>query len=90
MAKFYLRCFRSNPTKGDDGVWRARQSVDISMGVMSELEPKLLETLARGIQHNLNNELGNADCRRRKPCSTVTRREFSAAVNYSKLSSNSV
>ena len=54
MAKLYLRCFRSNPTKGDDGVWQARQSVEVSMGVMSELKPKLLETLARGIQYDLN------------------------------------
>jgi hypothetical protein len=56
MGKFFLRCFRSNPTKGDDGVWQARQSVDVSMGVMSDLKPKLLETLSRGIQYNLYNE----------------------------------
>lgn len=54
MAKFYLRCFRSNPAKGDDGVWRTRQSVDVSMGVIAELKPKLLETLTRGFQYNLN------------------------------------
>jgi hypothetical protein len=55
VAKFYLRPFRSNPVKGDDGVWRACQgSIDISMGVPTELKPKLLGTLARGVQHMLN------------------------------------
>jgi hypothetical protein len=57
MAKLSLRCFRSNPTKGYDGVWQARQSVDLSMGVMSELKPKLLETLAHGIQYIITNVL---------------------------------
>lgn len=52
MGKHYIRSFRSNPTKGDDGVWQARQSVDVSMGVTAELKPRLLEILARGVQHN--------------------------------------
>ena len=55
-AKQALRCFRSNPVKGDDGVWRARPSVDIMMGVLAELKPRLLETLARGIPYILDNE----------------------------------
>lgn len=57
VIKHYLRCFRSNPIKGDDGVWRARRSVDIAMGVEAELRPKLLETLGHGISFPLNNEL---------------------------------
>ncbi|KAG8217370.1 hypothetical protein J3R82DRAFT_5465 [Butyriboletus roseoflavus] len=56
VAKHYLRCFRSNPTKGDDGVWQARQSVDVSMGVIADLKPKLLETLGCGIKCVLDNE----------------------------------
>ncbi|KAG9318308.1 hypothetical protein JVU11DRAFT_392 [Chiua virens] len=55
VAKSYLRCFKSNPTKGDDGVWYPRQSIDISMGTTSELKPKLLETLAYGIPYMLDN-----------------------------------
>ena len=56
MFERYLKCFRSNPTKGDNGVWQARQSIDISMGVPAELKPKMLEALARGIQYMLNDQ----------------------------------
>lgn len=54
VAKLYLRCFRSNPTKGEDGVWRTRHSVDVSMGVMAELKLKILDALGRGVRYNLN------------------------------------
>ena len=55
VHKLFLRCFRSNPVKGDDGVWQARRSVEISMGVPAGLKPKLLETLSRGVRHMLDN-----------------------------------
>ena len=51
-----MRPFRSNPAKRDDGVWQARSSVDISMGVPAELKPKLLETLARGVRYMLDHQ----------------------------------
>ncbi|KIJ69609.1 hypothetical protein HYDPIDRAFT_79916 [Hydnomerulius pinastri MD-312] len=55
VAKYYFRPFRSNPVKGDDGVWRLRQgSVDVSMGVPAELKPKLLETFANGVHYMLD------------------------------------
>lgn len=49
IGELCLRYFRSNPVKGDDGVWQARHSVDLSLGVIAELKSKLLETLACGI-----------------------------------------
>jgi len=57
VYKGHLWCFRSNPIKGDDGIWRACQSVDVSMGVKVGLKPKLLETLGRGVSFLLNNEV---------------------------------
>ena len=56
MGKLYVRFFRSNPAKRDDGVWQARSSIDISMGVPVGLESKLLGTLAQGIRHMLNDQ----------------------------------
>ena len=56
VFKLYLRCFRPNPAKGDDGVWRAPQSVEISMGVPAGTKQKMLETLSRGVQYMLDNQ----------------------------------
>ncbi|KAH7889859.1 hypothetical protein F5I97DRAFT_603544 [Phlebopus sp. FC_14] len=55
LAKYYFRPFRSNPVKGADGIWHRRQGfVDISMGVPTELKPKILKTLADGLEPLLN------------------------------------
>ena len=56
-GKFFLRCFKPNPMKGVDGVWRVPQSVEITIGVPAELKPKLLETLSQGVRYMLDNEL---------------------------------
>ena len=49
--KFHLRTVKSNPMKGADGVWHARQgSIDISMGVPAELKSRILDILARGFE----------------------------------------
>ncbi|KAF8549000.1 hypothetical protein OG21DRAFT_1526104 [Imleria badia] len=56
IGKHCLRCFRSNPVKGDNGVWKTRQSIDISIGVPTELKPKMLETLARGVQYMFDDQ----------------------------------
>ena len=56
MGKLCVRFFGSNPAKRDDGVWQARSSIDISMGVPAGLESKLLETLARGVRYMLNDQ----------------------------------
>ena len=49
--KFHLLTVKSNPMKGADGVWHARQgSIDISMGVPTELKSRILDILARGFE----------------------------------------
>jgi len=51
FMNFQLRAFKSNPVKGADGVWHARQgSIDISMGLPTELKSRILGILARGFE----------------------------------------
>ena len=53
FLKNYLRVLKSNPVKGIDGIWHARQgSIDISLGVSSELKSRVLEILAEGFSGN--------------------------------------
>ena len=53
FKKNLLRAFTSNPVKGADGIWHARQgSIDISLGVSLELKPRVLEILAEGFREN--------------------------------------
>ena len=53
LGKNSLRVFKSNPVKGADGIWHARQgSIDISLGVSPELKSRILEILAEGFKEN--------------------------------------
>ena len=53
LCKNSLRTFKSNPVKGADGIWYARQgSIDISLGVSPELKSRVLEILAEGFREN--------------------------------------
>lgn len=53
FTKFYFRPFKSNPVKGVDGAWHARQdSIDISMGVPTELKSRMLDILNRDTEQS--------------------------------------
>ncbi|KAL4069073.1 hypothetical protein J3A83DRAFT_4401226 [Scleroderma citrinum] len=53
VTKFYFRPFKSNPVKGVDGIWHSRQgSIDISMGVPTELKSRILDVLSRGFEQD--------------------------------------